>query len=148
MSDSLRVRGQEVQVRISLNNQILRTITAVENFTVTANISLLEKDYLGDTTTRLDEIFKGASFELSFDPESTDFLKLTKAVMDRASRRTAQSAVHINIVATFNFPNGQRPRVTLPDCKFNDIPIAAPARDQYGNVKLTGKVESVLLAGV
>lgn len=148
MSDSRRIRGQEVQVRITLNNQILRTLTAVENLTVTANISLLEKDYLGDTTTRLDEMFKGASFELSFDPESTDCFKLIQAIIDRASRRTAQSNVHINVVATFSFPNGQRPRVTLGDCKFSDIPIGVGGRDQYVNVKLSGKVEKPLFAGV
>lgn len=148
MSDSLRIRGQETQVRITLNNQILRTITAVESLTITANVSLLEKDYLGETTTRLDEIFKGASFEMSFDPESTDFLKLVQAIVDRASRRTAQSNVHINIVATFTFPNGQRPRVTIGDCKFNDIPVTSGGRDQYTNVKLSGKVEKLLFAGV
>lgn len=148
MSDSLRFRGQETQVRVSLGNNILRTITAIESLTITPNISLLEKDYLGDTTTRLDEIFKGASFELSFDPESTEFLQLAQAVIDRASRRTAQSAVRINIVTTINFPNGKRPRITLPDCKFGDMPIGVAGRDQYGNVKLSGKVERPLFAGV
>lgn len=148
MGDSLRLRGQEVQIRIVLANKLLKTITAIESLTITPNISLVEKDYLGDTSTRLDEIFKGVSFELAFDPESTEYLQLVNAIVDRAARRTPQSSVHINIIATFTFPNGQRPRVTLPDVKFSDIPIAVGGRDSYVNVRLTGKTDTWLPSGV
>ena len=149
MSDSLRVRGQETQVRVTLNGQLQRTFTKIENFTNTANISLLEKDYLGNTSVSLDEIFKGSAFEFSMDPEGSDFLKLIDTIIERASRRTAQANVHINIVTTLNFPNGQRPRMTLPDVNFSDIPTTTGGRDQYVNVMFSGKSESKpLLAGV
>lgn len=149
MSDSLRARGQEVQLRVTLNGQIQRTFTAVENLTITPNIEMLQKGYLGDSSDRLDEIYKGCSVEWSMDPEGGEMFQLIDTLIDRAARRTAQSAAHVNIVATFNFPNGKRIRWTLPDVKFGDIPVSVPGRDQYVNGKFTAKCEGKpLLAGV
>lgn len=149
MSDSLRVRGQETQLRVTLNGQILKTFTAIENFTLTVSMSILEKNYIGQTAPNFDEIFMGSAFEFSLDPTSSEVFKLADTIVERASRRTAQSAAKINIISTFNFPNGQRVRATLPDVKFGDIPFANGGRDQYVNTKFTGKCESKpLLAGV
>lgn len=149
MSDSLRARGQETQLRVTLNGQIQRTFTAVESLTITPNIEKLQKGYLGDSSDRLDEIYKGCSFDFSMDPEGGEMFKLIDTIIDRAARRTAQSAVHINIIATFSFPNGQRIRWTLPDVKFQDIPVSIGGRDQYVNGKFSGACEAKpLLAGV
>lgn len=141
MSDSLRARGQEVQLRVTLNGQIQRTFTAIENLTITPNIEMLQKGYLGDTSDRLDEIFKGCSVEWSMDPEGAEMFQLIDTIIDRASRRTAQSAVHVNVAALFNFPNGKRIRWTLADVKFGDIPVGVPGRDQFVNGKFSGKCE-------
>jgi hypothetical protein len=149
MPDSLRVRGQETQLRVTMNGQIFRTFNSIENFTITYNVSILEKNYIGQTAPNFDEIFMGSSFEFSLDPESSDIFKLADALVERASRRTAQSAARFNLISTYNFPNGQRVRGTLPDVKLGDIPIVNGGRDQYLNVKITGKCESkLLLAGV
>ena len=149
MSDSLRARGQEVQLRVTLNGQIQSTFVAIENLTITPQIEKLQKGYLGNSSDSLDEIFKGCAFDFSMDPIGCEMFKLIDTIIDRAARRTAQSASHINIIATFNFPNGQRIRWTLPDVKFENIPVSVGGRDQYVNGKFSGACEGKpLLAGV
>jgi hypothetical protein len=149
MPDSLRARGQETQLRITLNGQILRTFTSIENFTITYNVTILEKNYIGQTAPNFDEIFMGSDFEFSLDPESSEAFKLADTITERASRRTALSAAIVNVVSIYNFPNGQRIRGTLPNVKFGNIPIGNGGRDQYVNFKFSGKCESkLLLAGV
>lgn len=148
MSDNLRLLGSDNIVRVTMNNTLQRTITAIESMSITLNVQILEKEYLGKTTVTLDEIFKGASWELQFDPESTEFLKVNLAVRDRSSRRVANGAVRINIATTMNFPNGQRPRILLPDVKFDPIAMNQGGRDQYLSNRWSGKVENVIASGV
>jgi hypothetical protein len=148
MADSLRLRGQEIQVRVTKNGVLQRTMTAVESLTWTPKVDILRKGYLGETTDRRDDIYKGSAIEMTIDPESQDAFTLIQLIRDRASRRTAQSDAHINIVFTANFPNGQRPRVTLPDVKFQDPSITVQSRDAYVGMRLSGECEDFVLSGI
>ncbi len=148
MADSLRIRGQEILVRIIQSSQVLRTITAIKSLSWTPKFDILREGYLGETVDRRDDIYRGSAVELTLHPEGQDVLVLIGAIRDRAARRTAQSAVRISITFTASFPNGDRPRVTIPDVKFSDIPFNMSARDQYVDVRLSGEAEDFQLAGL
>jgi hypothetical protein len=52
MVNELRIRGQEVQIRLTKDSQLMRTITAIENLTFTVKMDILRKGYTGETTDR------------------------------------------------------------------------------------------------
>lgn len=148
MANELRIRGQEVQIRISQGGQPLRTITAIESLTVTFKQDVLRKGYLGETTERHDDIFKGVGVELTFDPESSDGVVLIQALRDRAARRTSLASTQVNLTAILNFPNGQRPRITIADLKFQDPSIVISGRDAYVGERLNAEADDFVLLGV
>ncbi len=148
MSESLRIRGQETQIRITQGGQLQRTLTAIENATFTVMMDILRKGYLGETTDRRDDIYKGCKFEFSFDPESKDPFVMVGTLRDRAQRRTAQAQSQINAVFIANFPNGQRPRITIPDLKFQDPSLAFANRDSYVGFRFVCEAEDFILSGV
>ncbi len=137
MADTLRVRGAEVQVRLTRNNALEKTLTAVKSFTFEAMLEIKQEGYLGETNDRFDDIYKGCSGNLVFHPESQDAWTLVAFVRDRAARRSAQSDHRINIKFVANLPDGTRPSITIPDVKFSNIPMNSPARDQYVEMTLT-----------
>lgn len=148
MAESLRIRGQEVQIRITLGGRLQRTITAIENATWTVMMDILRKGYLGETTDRRDDMYKGTKFEFSFDPESKDPFILVRTLRDRAQRRTSQASAQVNATFTCNFPNGERPKVTIPDLKFQDPTLGFANRDSYAGFRFQTEAEDFILSGV
>jgi hypothetical protein len=146
MPDVLRIRGQEVEIRVTRNKLLIANLTAVKSFTFTAHQTILSEGYLGETTNRRDDIFTGCGIVLEFHPESRDHWDLIRFIRDRASRRSsAQQAVsHINAVFTGNFPNGDRPKITTPDLKFGDLPITAGGRETYVAQTLTAECDDFI----
>lgn len=127
-----RIKGQEVQISVIVNNVIQASITDIKNFEVTPKLEMLEEQYLGQTTDQYDEIYKGVkgSMEINFD--SQDVFKLIQSVIDRAQRRTPGTV--INIKATLQFPNGDRPRVSINNAFFGDFPVKFGSRSDYGTI--------------
>ena len=73
---------------------------------------------------------------MTVNPQSQDIIILMQQIKQRAQRQISQDLLKINFVATLQFPNGQRPRVIVPDLKFGDLPLNIPARDQYVEIPL------------
>jgi hypothetical protein len=130
-----RIKGQEVEVRIVRGGEELTTITDVRSFEMAAQLELLSEGYLGETTDRKDEIYRGyrGSMELHF--ENADILTLMRSVIDRARRK--EPGLQINIRATLNFPGGGTSAILLRDCFFGEIPISFGSRGDYGSVSLS-----------
>ena len=145
MADTLRLRGDEVQLRLTQNGVLLRTLTAIKDFEITLKIERKAEGYIGEGTQRQDMQFMGAQGTITFTPESQEPLLLAFAVKDRASRRVAQSAVKINAVFVANFPNGDRPRMGVQDMQFGDIPFNASGREQYISMRLDWSADDVTL---
>lgn len=148
MSDSLRLRGEQIQVRLTRNGVLERTLTAIESVTWTVDMAQISKGYLGETNDRQDDIYMGTSVEVKFDPESADAFTLVQLIVSRGQRRTAQSNAHINLMIVVNMPNGQRPTVTIPDLKFGPIPMNVGKRDDYVGMTFSAKAETFTLGGV
>jgi hypothetical protein len=131
---SQRIKGQEVELMVIVDGAPQNSTTNVRSFEVTAKTEIKEEGYLGETTNRFDEIFNGVHGQIEFHVENSDFLNVTLAIIDRARRRTP--GIKINIKATLNFPNGDRPRVLMQDCFFGEQPIGFGSRSDYGTYKL------------
>lgn len=129
-----RIKGQEVEVLLIDGGEPRDTITDVRSFEFAAQLELLREGYLGETTDRRDEIYRGFRGKIEFHFENRDILSFTRSVIERARRRTP--GVRINIKATLNFPNGDRPRILLRDCFFGEIPMSFASRSDYGSVSL------------
>lgn len=133
MADTLRIRGQEVQIRLTKNGAVQRTLTAIKSCTATIKFNRLTESFLGETSPRNDDIFMGAEVQFEFEPESRDEQEFLAFLRDRASRRSFQQQANsrVNLVAKFFYPNGETPKLTFPDLKFGDIPVNIAGRESY-----------------
>lgn len=129
-----RIKGQEVEVLLIVDGQVEDTITDVRSFAVTLKFDRLQEGYLGESTDRYDEIFRGVQGAMEMHFENEDVFTFFQSIVDRAKRRTP--GTQINIKATLNFPNGDRPRVVMKDMFFADVPMAFSDRASYGTVNL------------
>lgn len=129
-----RIRGQETEVLLILDGTVLDTITDIRSIEFAFKLEMKEEGYLGELTNRYDEIFNGMRGRIEFHFENDDIFTLITAVLERAKRRTPGTLV--NIKTTLNFPNGDRPRVIIPDVKFGEIPINFASRSDYGTMGL------------
>lgn len=138
MADELRIKGQEMQVRITKGGELKRTLTAVESLTFTVKVDILRKSYLGETTDRRDDIYRGVALELSIDSESPEVIELLEAIRDRASRRTSAAETQINVTFSMAFQQ-KRKRISIPDLHFQDPGLSVSGRDAYVPLKLTAE---------
>lgn len=126
---SPRIKGQEVEIIIIAGGQPQTTITTVRDFEMTFQTEVLREGYLNETTDRRDTIFRGIKGKMMLHLENSDIFNLIQVIIDKARRRTP--GVTINIKATLNFPNGDRPRVLVPDCEFGELPLNVGSRSDY-----------------
>lgn len=131
---SQRIRGQEIEVLLVVNGAPKTTITTVRSFEVTLKTEIASEGYLGETTERKDSIYKGVSGKIDLHFDNQDILKVFQTIVDKARRRTP--GTKINIKATLNFPNGQRPRVLISDAEFGALPLNFSSRSDYGSASL------------
>lgn len=132
-----RIKGQEIVLSVLVNGTEQVSLTDVKSFSITPNFDILEEGYLGETHNRYDEIYKGIGVELEVHTEDEGVFAFLEAVKDRAQRRTPGTT--INIMATLNYPNGQRPRIVLYNVFFADMPFNIGSRSDYASFKLSGK---------
>ena len=141
---SARIRGQEVEILIVIGGQVQDTITDVRSFEIAPQLDILVEDYLGETTDRPDSIFRGVTGRMAIHIENDDIFDLWDSIINKARRRTP--GTQINIKATLNFGNGDRPRVTLNDCEFGSLPLSFGSRADYGEVSLEFRAADIARA--
>ncbi len=134
MSNTLRIKGQEVVLSVTLNGVIVSAIRNVKNFNVTVKLDQKTEDYLGETSPQFDEIYNGIGVSFSMhmsDPAVFDFIT---SIMRRAQRREA--GVTVNIKATLSFPNGTKRKVMCNDLFFGNFPVQFGSRTDYGEISV------------
>lgn len=124
-----RIKGQETELTVILNGQPQRALTAIQSFEMTPMLETTSEGYLGETTERKDEIFKGVSGRFEAHMASGDIFRLEQAIIDRATRRTPGTVV--NLKTTLRFPNGDRIRILIPDVKIGSPSTRAGSRADY-----------------
>ena len=139
-----RIKGQEVTILIVSNGILQAELTDVQDFNCSLQLELVEQGYLGETTDRYDEVFKGAKFDMSMHHHSQDWVLFNNVLVARA-RRLAVNTV-INVSAVFSFPNGDTPTWTWPDSYFGEIGVNLPGRAEYMKSKYQGACSEPNLA--
>ncbi len=129
---SVRVKGQETQVVVTGADGVETSVADVKSAEFTFERDILSEGYLGQTTEQKDDIFKGLTGKIEFHVRNAEVLDLIFRINEVTRRRLVGEQFEIS--TTFNFPDGQRRRVIVPDAKFGSIPIQAPSRDDFVSV--------------
>ena len=128
------IKGQEVEVIAVLDGVPQTDVFLIRSFEFTFQQSISSEGYLGETTNRKDSIFNGISGMFDAHIENAKALSLYLALVDKARRRTPGTI--LNVKATLNFPNGDRPRVLIPNVECGDLPVKFGSRSDYGSVSI------------
>lgn len=134
-----RIKGQEVEVRLIVNNALRDQITDVRSFEVAIQLEVLSEGYLGETTNRRDDVHTGVRGRIELHFENDDILTLAQEITDRARRRTPGTT--ITIKATLAFPAGVRRQVLIENVFFGEIPFSAGSRTDYVSTTLDFEAE-------
>lgn len=129
-----RIKGQEVSVLAIVNGNVQAALTDVRSCEFAAQMEILREGYLGETTDRRDDIYRGVRGRMEIHFESSDVFAFWRTVIDRARRQVA--GVRINIKATLNFPDGDRPILVLQDVYFGELPMTFGSRSDFGTASL------------
>lgn len=132
-----RAKGQEVRVVLVAPTGTVNALGegGVASIEFEFMQEILSEAYLGETTERKDDIFKGTRGNLEAHLANQDYFRFVDAVIARSQRRTPADAT-FNIFASIQLANGQRPRVLLEDIFFGALPINVGARDEYVTVSI------------
>jgi len=133
-----RIKGQEVFLSIIADGSLQTRIDTIQSADFEFELDLLEENYLGETSTRYDSIYNGVMVTVEGHATNAQFLELTQAIIQRASRR-AGAASRIDIAGSFAFPNGEFPTITVEDLFFESVPVNTGARDEYVTFTFTAK---------
>ena len=79
MSDA-RLKGQEVEIRLTQAGSAVSSIDAIGNFNDSVMLETKQDGFIGETTDRFDDVLHGFSFDLefrlfSFEDLQTDLLQ-------------------------------------------------------------------------
>lgn len=138
MANEFRVFGKEVTIRLTRAGEIIAEITAIKNFTFETRQRIITDQYLGEGSSRQDEIFDEVGGSFTVHPEGTDILELQRLIADRSTRRLAVDE-EVNCTFRVAFPDGSNPKITISDMHFDPIPLNVPSRDAYVEMSFTYK---------
>lgn len=139
MAVKQRIKGQEVEILLIADGKIQDTITAVQNFEIEFQMEVKKEGYLGEKTMRRDDEFNGISGKMDVHFDSQDILVLMDKIVQRAQRR--EPGFKVNVKATLNFPGGDRPRVSIPNLFFGNMPLGFGSRSDYGKISFNFEAE-------
>ncbi len=130
-----RIKGQEVRVIMVSPAGLETSLSDVQSFEVEPMMEVLSEGYLGETTERKDDIFKGCRGTMEINLEQTAYFEFIDGVVLRSQRRTPASARY-NVMATMDFPNGTSVRVLMENIFFGAPPVTIGSREDYVTVSL------------
>lgn len=128
-----RLKGQEVTLSFVTPAGDAEGLDIISSFEAELVMEILTERYLGETSDRYDDIYRGTTGSAELHIATQDYLTFTQRVQDRAERRTPASGV-FNVTSSFAFPNGQRPRITFENVFFGPLPIRVPESAGYVTV--------------
>ena len=135
-----RIRGESVTIIVAVGSEMVLSLTDISNFNATIQVEAVSTGFLGETSERVDMVYKVTDFDMEVQLHSQDYLKFAQAIKDKAQRTTPDTI--FNITAVLQFPNGEAPSVVLPDVAFGPIPLNVPGRSEYVKSKVQGKASN------
>jgi len=139
MPRKLRLRGEQVEVQVTMNGVPVKSVTSVKSCEIEAMMDAKEEEFLGETTVRVDDIFKGVRFRLEVQLDTGDVTDLLQAIIGRARRDSAHINKKFDIKAICTFPNLQARTVSLMDVVFEGLPVNTGGRSEYSTLTLSGR---------
>jgi hypothetical protein len=133
-----RIKGQEVSIAITLDGALQTQIDTIQSADIEMELDLLQEGYIGETSDRVDSVYKTISISVTGHANSQAYIELADAIARRAQRRSG-GALRIDLVGTFAFPNGDFPSLVIPDVFFESIPFNIGGRDEYVEFTLSGR---------
>jgi hypothetical protein len=141
-----RIRGENVQVKIIKGGkEVLLPERAVVSFEYEPQQEITSHGFLGETTERKDEVYKGTTGRLTLqfsDPSVNEFIR---DLNDRARRSIP--AFKVNILITEQYPDGKVDRLLFPDVKFGAAAKNYASREAYGQITLPFAVDDYIRLG-
>jgi len=124
-----RIKGLEISLNFSspVGDEKIENILSAE---VDMDISLLEEEYLGDSSKSYDDIFNGFKGKCDFHMSDETFVKFQMRVQDRAMRRDPAGG-KFSVTMSHIFPSGKKVRLTYEDIFFGSLPTGFGSRREY-----------------
>ena len=131
MATPRRLKGQEVFVSIIVDNKEVDKFGPFLDLDVTLRLEVLEADYLGETTTAFDNVFRGCQLALKGHMIGGKWIKITNGLIKK-SRNIAEGAVtRLDMNAAIVLPTGQILNWTFRDLTSSDIKVTVTDRKSY-----------------
>lgn len=126
----LRLKGIDSRITLAGPEGVVFAISRIKSFDTEFMREILTEDYMGESTPDFDEVDNGVGLKIEFhlnDPAFFDFIDM---VGKRARREIAASTKWTG-VSTYNFPDGGRRRIVIPNLFFGAMPVNGKDRKQY-----------------
>ena len=125
-----RIKGQEVKISFTNPDASQGGLDNIVSFDSEMDMEILREQFLGQTADEFDDIFKGFTGSVELQLNTPEYFRFQQRVQDRAQRRTPAAGV-FNIGASFEFPDGQRFRMTFENVFFGPMPVPVSGRAAY-----------------
>ena len=137
MSQSARLKGQEISVRVLQDGKLIASIDSVASFNEEVDLEIKSDGFLGESVNRFDEILNGFGGDFEMQLTSSAFSTFQEAIIARATRRTPN--VVFNVVRTDLYPNGDSAIFTYKNVFWGAQPTSVGARGEYVKAKANFK---------
>ena len=142
MSDNLRIKGQEISVRVVAAGALVASIDSVATMNDNDVLNLVNQGFLGETANRWDETFDGTTADFEIQLTKADAHDLDDQIKSKAKRETPDLV--FNIVRTELYADGSSMIWTYPDVHWGGIGTTIASRGDYlkkkYNIGCSGKV--------
>ena len=135
----MRIKGQEVELRIIKDSVLQSALTKISNFTIEAKFEVTEEGFLGGLTNEHDDIYNGCKVDFEMQLDGPEWLDLQQTMINRAKRITPD--VEFSVAATLMWPGGETRGVVIPDLKFEAQPLSVGSRKDFVKVKIAGSAD-------
>lgn len=141
MAAGKRLKGQEVELRITSSAGEVRSITDVKSFEFTIDVETLEEGYLGHKSNSFDDVYKGVEGNLEAHIEKGEIFDFVQSAIDRM--KSAVPGVQFHANCTFALPDGTVRRAFFNNIFFGPFPFTAGGRTEYVTMKTSFKCSEV-----
>jgi hypothetical protein len=130
MTTPARLKGQEIYVFIVIDDKLEDRLGPFLDLDVTLRKEVIEAEYLGESTTAFDSVFKGCQLALKGHMRGAHWLKMIDQDVRRARNMTG-GVLRIDLNATVVFPGGKIVNWTFRDLQCGDHKITIADRKSY-----------------
>lgn len=131
-----RIKGQEVAfTMVSDVAGVERSLGLVKSCELSPQFDIITQGYLGETTDRRDDIFKGITGNMEVNIAAREYFAFLGRVKDRAQRRVAGST-KFQLMGSFKFDDGTRVTITIDDVFFGEQQVSVSGRDEFVSCRI------------